>query len=67
MKLIDEQFKGDGGSFHLNVVWHIFRFDPIKGDVAKIQNFNNKKMPDAFNYFVKVVKNSLERKVKDWD
>jgi len=67
MKLIDEQFKGDGGPFHLNVVWHIYRFDPIKGDVARIQNYNNKKMPDAFNYFVKVVKNSLERKVKDWD
>lgn len=67
MKLIDEQYKGDGGPFHFNVVWHIYKFDPKKGDVSRIQNYNNKKMPDAFNHFVKVVKTSLERKVKDWD
>jgi len=36
MKLIDEQFKGDGGPFHLNVVWHIWSFHPVKGVVTKI-------------------------------
>ena len=67
MKLIDEQFKGDGGPFHLNVVWHIWSYHPTKGDVTKIQNYNNKKMLDAFNHFSKLVRGRLERKVKDWD
>ena len=67
MKLIDEQFKGDGGLFHLNVVWHIWMYSPVRGDVTKIQNYNNRKMGDAFNHFVKVVDTRLKRKVKDWD
>jgi hypothetical protein len=67
MKLIDEQFKGDGGLLHQNVVWHIWSFHPVRGDVTKVQNYNNRKMPDAYSHFVKVVKQRLERKVKDWD
>jgi hypothetical protein len=66
-KLIDEQFKGDGSLFHANLVWHIWSFHPVRGDVRKISNFNQRKMPDAFNYFVKVVNQRLQRKVKDWD
>lgn len=40
MKLIDEQFKGDGGIFHLNVVWHIWMYHPVRGEVTKISNYN---------------------------
>jgi hypothetical protein len=53
--------------FHANLVWHIWSFHPVRGDVRKISNFNQRKMPDAFNYFVKVVNQRLQRKVKDWD
>jgi hypothetical protein len=67
MKLIDEQFKGDGGIFHQDVTWHIWSYHPVRGDVTKVQNYNNRKMPDAFSQFVKVVQQRLDRKVKDWD
>ena len=67
MKLIEEQFKGDGGLFHKDEVWHIWSFHPKRGDVTKVQNYNGRKMPDAFNHFTKLVRQRLERKVKDWD
>lgn len=67
LKLIQDQYKGDGSLFLRNEVFHIWEYNPKSGATSRVQNVNFRKMPDAINHFIKYCTTKWTRKIKDWD